>query len=518
MSFRDELGLEVEIAVIRGQEWVYRGTFRPPAMISVGASPSAVLPLPGSNLPDHHELIRIYSDGGARYFGPGMAVELRLAEGIKRNDELLEEGLASPGKSGWKVPLGKGSKGAFRVAEVSVLFKVRSSSTAPVKVVKGGRPALCGTCGAELSYAIVGFGALTLCTSCKTLNEVQSEGNDAEQGPAQLAPVVKQPAELPTFDAISVAQVANVTPAQRLARGRLSDLPTFDAISVLTAKAPEPLPHEKAPESLPREEQGVELLASPREQEMPAAAKSPAANPPAAKPPATPLRPNLIPRGAELPTFDAISVLSKEELSDSSIAPTPTLVQPIGGTSTAEEIASWEPSSEVEVVIEEEDDFFFGENPVSIDLQRSYNALPVITKGGREAKALGPGLTGGADDPIPNPDFAAQGTRQVLVPEQMVEQAETIYEMEAGSPSAFVGGRPAKGREPAPPPTIVPTEARTPLRDGEEGSDQDDFLMGRVSLHDAHPVDDERNRWLIIIGVGSGLLGLVLIAYKVWFS
>ena len=64
----------------------------------------------------------------------------------------------------------------------------------------------------------------------------------------------------------------------------------------------------------------------------------------------------------------------------------------------------------------------------------------------------------------------------------------------------------------------MPTEARTPLRDGDEGSDQDDFLMGRVSLRDAHPVDDDTNRWLVIIGVGSGLLGLALIAYKVWFG
>ncbi len=527
MSFRDELGLEVEVAVIRGQEWVYRGIFRPPAMISVGVSPSAVLTVPGSNLPDHHVLIRIHSDGGALYFQPGMAVELRLAEGIKRNDELLDEGLATAGTSGWKVPLGKGSKGAFRVAEVSVLFKVRFSSTALIKAVKSGRPALCGSCGTSLQYAIVGFGALTPCPSCKTLNEVQPEGDDPERRLTQLALVVKRPAELPTFDAISATRAPEVTPAQRLAQGRLSDLPTFDAISVQTARAPEPPPREA--------EEGD--LAAPAQR-----------TPIPAEPPSTPPRPKLIPRGAELPTFDAISVMSKEELSNLHAAPTPKIEQLTGGAPTAEEVESLERASEVEAVSEEEDDFFFGESPVSLELQRSYHALPVVKSGASEGTALG--LTSGVDDPVPNPDFADRSTRQVLVLEQRVEQAETIDEMEAGPPSAFVGGVPAEGREPAPPRTIVPpfsgapttpeanrtalsstppgdqsvpsapgtTEAHSPPRDGEDGSDLDDFLMGRVSIPDASPVVDDTNRWLTIIGVVSGLLGLALIVYKVVFD
>ncbi|MCO4772587.1 MAG: hypothetical protein KDA24_21320 [Deltaproteobacteria bacterium] len=545
MGEHEPRGLELEIAVLRGQEWVYRGVFRAPAMISVGSSPSTVLALPGANLPEYHELIRIYSDGGLLFFQPGMAVELRLEEGVKRNDELLDEGLAVAGNAGWKVPLGLGSKGAFRIAEVAVLFKVRAPSPGAIQAVPVGDPPRCGNCGTGLPWAIVGFGGLTPCTSCKTLNEVQPEGQDPALGETELAPAVKsRPMELPTFDAISAKALFEGSATQEVERSHLSDLPTFDAISVSAPVVPEG----------PRKAEGAELSMPTRrmpESEALAGAAS------------APARPAVIPKGADLPTFDAISLPGSEaagspseDLPATQIGPAPYL----------SETSSWSPGSEVEVTIEEEDEFFDGEAPVSMDLQRSYNAIPVLKKEPATVERID--ATSG-DEPLPTDEFASTRTRQVLVPKDMIGQAVTVPEMKG---SSFVGGVPSEGRReavsapyepgptlmepvsstelsptapPRPPPAVAPppgsgapagpravstdvssvpapaparqvpvpaTKVSSPTRDGDEGGDDDDFLMGRVSIPGTDTVK-ETNLWLILIGAVSGILGLALILY-----
>lgn len=428
--------LELEVGVVRDQTWVFRTVFRPPAMISVGSSPSAVLPLPDSDLPSYHELIRLRPDGGALFFGPGMAVELRLKEGLRRDEDLLRDGLAEITASGWRVPLGLGTKGAFRVRDVAVLFKVRPQSTAKLKAVRVGEP--CGDCGATLEYAVVGFGALTRCSVCGALNEVQAETSSAESRATAFAPVVKP--------------------------GHGADLPTFDAISAFDA--------EQAERAL-KAEMGEAV--SPHEVDE----SAPTTELPSFRPlGAEPLK------GADLPTFDAISVVRDEGLSTQAAihamrggsegeppvmsteqvipartyeegAPPISLTAPLRG-----------PGSIVDLSVEEEMAFFGADDDVTIDLQRSFTSLPVMKT--EDVESLGPG------------------------------------------PTRLT---PAWQAPPPEPPSVVPT-AGVPRQVDEswddEGSDDDDFLMGRSEVPDA---DDGTNRWLLIIGGVCGLAGLVLILW-----
>jgi hypothetical protein len=539
MSEGESENLELEVAVLRGSQWVHRATFRPPAMISVGSSPSTVLALPDSDLPEYHELIRIYSDGGVLFFRPGMAVELRLEEGTKRNDELLEQGLAVAAGAGWKVPLGLGSRGTFRVSEVSVLFKVGAASRRPVRATVAGEPTLCAGCGKALPFAVIGFGALSPCAACGTMNEVQPPTSRA---PASKPPVPRgtsRPDDLPTFDAISIQQRGELRPGERVARERLSDLPTFDAISVSTATV----------DPGARKAEGDDLSAPTRR--MPQWDPLSADGEPTQLDAPTPVQ-NLA--GTDLPTFDAISVLKQDahlstvgamDILRGGAAVEPPMLetseQPagLGGTthehtrpvleSTADarapflnETSSWSPGSEVEVVIEEEDEFFGAEPPPSLDLQRSYNAIPVFERLSEVAQI--------AASPSPIPVAP-----QVLGPNDMTGQAETLPDLDVATwtkgAAAELRSAPGASTEPsaeAAPKPVSPTRPLFDPRpdrpravqrpgpddgdDAEEGDDDDDFLMGRVSIPEVDP-DRETNRWLLVVGATSGIVGLALILY-----
>ena len=463
--------LELEVGVVRDQTWVFRAVFRPPAMISVGSSPSAVLPLPDSDLPPYHELIRLRPDGGALFFGPGMAVELRLKEGLRRDEDLLRDGLAEITGNGWRVPLGLGSKGAFRVRDVSVLFKVRAQSTATLKAVRVGDP--CGDCGATLECAVVGFGALTRCSVCGALNEVQAETSSADSQATAFAPVVR-----PGHDA---------------------DLPTFDAISAFDA--------EQAERAL-KAEMGAAVNPHGIDETAPTT-ELPRFQPMGTKPL----------KGADLPTFDAISVIRDEGLSTqaaihamrggSEEEPPMMATEPIIQARTFEDgeppislsAPLRGPGSIVELSVEEEMAFFGADDDVTIDLQRSFTSLPIMKT--ESVESLGPGATRpGPTRPMPATPPAASPP-----PAPTPEPPAT-----PPGPTRLTPAYQAPPELPEPPP-VVPT-ADAPRRIDEtwddEGSDDDDFLMGRVEVPDA---DDGTNRWLLIIGGVCGLAGLALIVW-----
>lgn len=540
--------LELEVAVVRGQEWAYRGVFLPPAMVSVGSSPSSALALPETDLPEYHELIRIYSDGGVLFFKPGMAVELRMKEGTKSNDELLKEGLAIAAGVGWKVPLGLGSKGAFRIADVSVLFKVRQRGSQQIRAVTVGEPTLCGGCRKPLQFEVVGFGCLTPCTACGTLSEVQPAASLEPLSPKPLfQPMVKDSAELPTFDAISIQKPKGVQPIDRVARERLSDLPTFDAISVIATAAGPPGERRAKGEELSMPTRRLTQLTA-ETGSKPLKGASPVV-------------------GADLPTFDAISVLKKgallstesamdflrggsDEEPPASVEGTEldTLASRVGATQNQQalrggtthdqaspspggrppflkETSGWETGSEVEVIIEEEDEFFAGED-VSIDLQRSYNAIPVLSRLSQATQIAPENET---DATSPPEAFAAKKTRQVQAQKERAQEAETVVKL---SSSVWQNGAPSGGLRAGPkspgraeaarrhesvavPPSGLPEHpqySRDPSPSVEDGDDGDDFLMGRVAI----PEDNQEgatNRWLILVGGVSGVVGLALLFY-----
>lgn len=571
--------------MIRGDDWVYRAVFRPPSMVSIGSSPSAVMSLPGSDLPEYHELIRIFADGGVLFFQPGMAVELRVAEGLKRNDQLLDDGLAVKGVGGWRVPLGRGTKGAFRVGDVAVLFKVRPLTNAAIRPVVPGEPPRCGTCDRPLKWAVVGFGALTPCSHCGAFSEVQNPGTAPESRRTEMAPVIKRkPDDLPTFDAISV-RAPTVTPQARVGE-KIADLPTFDAISAGMPAVPE---DSGAPDAVTRVT-GSQLSMPTRK----------------LKPRATPRNSpwGMPPKGADLPTFDAISVGhirsemltggasepdeddGPETLEDAVELAATVLDRPAPKATTTHDgpapKAGPPPSflgtspfdgiseSVADISIEEEGFFAGDDDLVSIDLQRSYSSLPVLNieanltvseAPARRADVFGPG----------DEETTVKKPPQQLGPSSMVDQAKTLGEV---APASFRGGVPSEGRRPAVPdpgrvavghadvdvatakapaqpevedvpPWTGPLD-QTPVDSGapkdamasrtqrstapprgvapewayaktidEEGSDEDDFLMGRSSLPEMDPVR-ETNRWLIFIGAVSGILGLLLILYSLF--
>jgi|GEM_PF-2325060 len=530
--------LELEIAVIRGQDWAYRATFRPPAMVSIGASPSAVLSLPDTDLPEYHELLRIYSDGGVLYFQPGMAVELRVAEGTKRNDELLDEGLAVRGGAGWKVPLGLGSRGAFRVADVSVLFKVREHGRQELRKVQVGSPTLCGACSATLSFVVPGFGALSPCQSCGVLNEVLPVRPPAlAGGETEIAPVVKRHADLPTFDAISVGGTPAVAPMERVARERLSDLPTFDSISIGGTPSVQG-PRKATGDQLSMPTQKLAQLAPDG-----GGAQIGPGEPP--KPAAAPVI------GADLPTFDAISILKDDGLLATHAAmdmmrggtdAEPPITDLDGAVTVAEDApgpsipylsgtSRWSPGSEIEVTVEDENEFFDEDAPVSMDLQRSYNAIPVMKLDAAPVRSEE--FAGGPTRLVPVPRAVAAGVTEI--PDTIEEAApigwdgsypasgRTSSMPETDEPVSATREMPAKAEPRAAAPNLVPITAPAPStvpaprapRDGTEGSDADDFLMGRVSIPDADGVR-ETNRWLVVVGAVSGVIGLGLILYALF--
>ena len=126
---------ELELGVTRGRDWLARAVFRPPALISIGRNPMAVVSFTDAALPDYHELFRLHMDGGVLLFEPSMHVELRLKEGLQTTETIMTGGLAASTDAGWRLPLVVGSKGAVRYGDLALLFKLRTRREVPLKAV-----------------------------------------------------------------------------------------------------------------------------------------------------------------------------------------------------------------------------------------------------------------------------------------------------------------------------------------------------------------------------------------------
>jgi len=549
--------IELELGVTRGTEWVARAVFRPPALVSIGTNSMAVLSLKEPGFPAYHELFRLHLDGGMLLFDPQMTVELKLKEGPQTTDTIIEGGLAVSTDSGWRLPIAAGSKGAVRFGDLAILFKVRARREVPLKAVRKADPTLCGTCGAPMPWAIVGFGALSPCSACATLNEVQVDTGAPEDKRTQMAPVIrKKGADLPTFDSISVRNKGAELPTfdSISVRSPGAELPTFDSISVgkhadlptfdsLGAFKEENLRISKEDQSAPtRRMLADEQLSGPQllEPEAP-----------------TPLPGH----GADLPTFDAISAFQDQGLSataaisalrgDASVqeppvslsdgvaqplllnqeerdtdpelskkavtAPMrrpvprhagspPDLMQtdsapPIHATdivATSGEVSQPVDQLAVAKVVTDEKDFFGEEFLHDLEQQRSLVSVPILK---RDVPPPPPP----SRTPPPKTNGVPSGG---TLPPHGSRAAPAGQGQVQGRPSGFLRNE-AEPLKPGLPP--LDESGAHDYPDEEEGGSEDDFLMGRSDLPSP---PSSSNRWLLVIGTVAGLSGVALIVYK----
>jgi len=307
--------IEVELAVARNREYLVRTVFRGPEPISIGTNPRAAITLPDDRLPDYFELVHL-SDGRARLaFESGMDVEWKIDGALRPSAELIAGGFAVEGADVYELEVTAGGKGLIKFGELRVLLKVQEQRDLTIWSATNDEGACCGGCGASLKWALAGAGALSPCQRCGDLNRVESSIADLEQGttravptyggsepatappqapiPVRSGPIPAPPPEPPTLGGPDVRAPTLQAPSiggPDVATGpsgdlptydgiqgpRGADLPTFDGIQVgVQAEAPS----------------AVALLAAER------------ARPPRDMGPG---------HGANLPTFDAISVFKGE--------------------------------------------------------------------------------------------------------------------------------------------------------------------------------------------------------------
>ena len=569
---------ELELGVTRGSDWLARAVFRPPALISIGRNAMAVMAFADAALPDYHELFRLHMDGGVLLFDPSMHVELRLKEGLQTTESIMKGGLAASTDAGWRLPLVVGSKGAVRYGELALLFKLRTRREVPLKAVRRGEPTLCGNCGSPMPWAVSGFGALCPCSACGALNEVQVDSGAPEDRRTQMAPVIKKKStdlptfdaisvrkgtelpsfggisvkngtDLPTFDAISVGRGADLPTYDSISVGKHADLPTFDAIGVLKEGSLEA-------ESLriSQEQQSAPTRRMPQNEQL-SGPQDLSAQPAAGK-------------GADLPTFDAISAFRDQGLSAAAaldamrgtadpgappmrlepdaVAPPPPgsrqsetapMRRPVPVASGAppdlattdseppihktdmiavppegQKPAALQPVAQV--VDEGEKDFFGEEFLVDLEQQRSFVSVPILRQpdltgshafGNAETRKVPTRAHSGTTPPPGSSGVPAGFTP----PPHGIGAAPGAQGQLHGRPSGFLRNEVPPPKPPLPPPSGEILQP-PPVDDDEYGSD-DDFLMGRSDLPNPPP---NTNRWLIAIGTVAGVSGVALILYK----
>ena len=524
----------------------------------------AVVTLKGADLPGYHELFRLHMDGGVLLFEPAMAVELRLREGLQTTETIMRDGLAARSDAGWRLPLVVGSKGAVRFGELALLFKLRARREAPLKAVRQADPTPCGTCGTPMPWAITGFGALCPCANCGTLNEVQIDSGAPEDRRTQMAKAIrkkstdlptfdaislkkgtdlpsfdgiamKKGTDLPTFDAISVKKGADLPTFDSISVGKHADLPTFDAIGVLEEGS---LEAENL--RLSQEEQSAPTRRMPLSEQLSGPQDI-------SKPPPDRFR------GADLPTFDAISVLKPSDSKLTETAPMrrkvpvasgapPELVTtdvppPIHSTemfdiATGEPVPpkpltedSLKPKASAPVmaeIVQEEQDFFGEEFLVDLEQQKSFVSVPILKQPDLRQDQLTPEeIAAGAQTtrrvptrpapPAPGlgrtPPPPSSGVPPgVTPPPHGLGAAPAAQDQVHGRPSGFL-----RNEVPPPKPPLPPLDESLHGEDVEEGTDADDFLMGRSDLPSPQ---SNSNRWLLMIGTIAGVSGVALILYK----
>lgn len=296
-------GVEVELAVARGDTYLHKARFRPSAILTVGSNPMTTVTLDGSDIPDFLEFLNVTPEGAVLRFVEDTSVEVLSGSQVLSTKALVDGGYAKRTGEAFSVNLEVGGKAVVRMGDFKLMLKVEPTSGAEVFTVKAQEmdAAPCGKCGTNLRLILSGGGALTPCNACGALNQVSLAGTRQQQFEEQATRIAmptgvlggeppggaveqidphsttgRAVGDLPTFDAISVLKdqdapagaaeaiqnlglaegqkdsaVTNLAPGSQVDPGSTtgraaSDLPTFDAIAVLKDDAPE----QQRPETL----------------------------------------------------------------------------------------------------------------------------------------------------------------------------------------------------------------------------------------------------------------------------
>ncbi len=184
--------LELELAVARGREYLARAVFRPRATVSIGTNPRAAVSLPEDVLPDYLDLLRLDAGGGWLSFEASTRLELMTAAGARDARSLIEGGGARETADGWEVAIGSGARGIVHFGDLRILLKLGAQKERTIWNSPIAEGAACGGCGAPLPWAVSGGGALTPCRGCGDLNRVEGDQAALEKGKTAVIPVMPQ--------------------------------------------------------------------------------------------------------------------------------------------------------------------------------------------------------------------------------------------------------------------------------------------------------------------------------------
>lgn len=346
-------GVEVELAIARGETYMHKVRFRPSNILTVGTNPMTGIRLEGDGIPDFLEFLNISTEDVLLRFTPDIQVEVLSGSQVLATRALIDGGYARPSGDAFGVILENGGKAVIRLGPYKLMIRVETPSDGEVISVNADDPsdACCARCGTKLRLVLAGSGALTPCAACGALNRVsvtstrQQQMEDQATRLAMPAGVETDPdsdAPSPNLAPASADAAAGVAgpidPGSSTGRG-VDELPTFDAISVLRSDDVEG----GAADAL-RElgigggaDAGPANLASP--DKAPRTGPSPAsdlASPDDVDPGSSTGR-----AASDLPTFDAIAVLKEY-----SPAPKPAVVN-LAGDGGGEPEAT-EPPAEAE--------------------------------------------------------------------------------------------------------------------------------------------------------------------------
>lgn len=230
-------GVEVELAVAKGEAYLYKVRFRPSSILTVGTNPMTAITLDGDGVPAFLEFLNITSEGVLLRFTPDIRVEVLSGNEVLTTQGLISGGYANRAGDAYGVELDSGSKAVVRLGGHKLMIKVDVPSGQDVLMVNAPseNEAACGRCGTRLRLVLAGGGALTPCAACGALNRVTLASTKQQQLEDQ-ATRVAIPSGVATDseeDEDSQPNLADrVDPGSSTGRA-IADLPTFDAISVL---------------------------------------------------------------------------------------------------------------------------------------------------------------------------------------------------------------------------------------------------------------------------------------------
>jgi hypothetical protein len=230
-------GVEVELAVAKGEAYLYKVRFRPSSILTVGTNPMTAITLDGDGVPAFLEFLNITSEGVLLRFTPDIRVEVLSGSEVLATQGLISGGYANRAGDAYGVELESGSKAVVRLGGHKLMIKVDVPTDQEVLMVNAPSEgeAACGRCGTRLRLVLAGGGALTPCAACGALNRVTLASTKQQQLEEQATRVAIPSGAVKGMEAAEDSQpniADRVDPGSSTGRA-IADLPTFDAISVL---------------------------------------------------------------------------------------------------------------------------------------------------------------------------------------------------------------------------------------------------------------------------------------------